>query len=101
METEIRDDLAEQENLPEEKNRNPLKEFLEMVVYVICVALAAYFMYNYVGQQVEVDGHSMLNTLDHGEHLILEKVSYRFGDPERFDQEQGRKKGAGNRSGIR
>lgn len=78
METEMREEVVE-------KKRNPLKEFLEMVVYVLCVAATAYFLYHFVGQQVVVDGQSMKNTLDHGEHLILEKVSYRFGDPERFD----------------
>lgn len=69
---------------PEEK-KSILREILEMVIYVACVAVLAFFLYTYVGQQVEVEGHSMQNTLDNGEHLILEKVSYRFSDPDRFD----------------
>lgn len=69
----------------EKEKKNPLKELLELVLYVACVAALAFFLYHFVGQQVEVDGHSMMDTLNHGEHLILEKVSYRFGKPKRFD----------------
>jgi signal peptidase I len=76
---------SQEEETPEKKPKNLFREFLEMVIYVIGVALAAFFLYHYVVQQVEVDGHSMMDTLDHGEHLILEKISYRFGDPKRFD----------------
>lgn len=32
-----------------------------------------------------VDGRSMNATLNDGDNLIVEKLSYRFGDPERFD----------------
>lgn len=71
--------------LPVEKKKSLLRELLEMVIYIIAVAVAAFFLYHYVGQQVEVEGHSMMDTLNDGEHLILEKVSYRFGSPRRFD----------------
>lgn len=69
----------------EEGKKSVLRELLEMIIYVVCVALLAFLLYRYVGQQVEVEGHSMENTLGNGEHLILEKLSYRFSDPERFD----------------
>ncbi|MCD7841766.1 MAG: signal peptidase I, partial [Lachnospiraceae bacterium] len=40
---------------------------------------------HYVGQRTVVDGSSMNDTLTDGDNLIVEKLSYRFGDPERFD----------------
>ena len=87
MDIEVQEEKpdSQEEETPEKKPKNLFREFLEMVIYVIGVALAAFFLYHYVVQQVEVDGHSMMDTLDHGEHLILEKISYRFGDPKRFD----------------
>ncbi len=87
MEADVQEERPNSENgeQAEKKPKNVFREFLEMILYVAGVALAAFFLYHYVAQQVEVDGHSMMNTLDHGEHLILEKLSYRFGDPKRFD----------------
>ena len=68
-----------------EQKKSPMREFLEMVAYTAFVVLAAFFLYTYVAQQVEVEGHSMMDTLNDGQHLILEKLSYRFGEPKRFD----------------
>lgn len=75
----------EKEEDQNEKKKGFLRELLELLIYAACVAGLAFFLYHYVGQQVEVEGHSMMNTLNNGEHLILEKVSYRFGSPKRFD----------------
>lgn len=46
---------------------------------------ASYVMPTYVCGKVTVDGNSMLNTLHDGDHLINEKISYRFEMPQRFD----------------
>lgn len=61
------------------------KELVEMALYMLGVLLLAFLLNHFVGQHVLVDGSSMLNTLKDGDHLIVEKLSYRFGDPERFD----------------
>ena len=42
-------------------------------------------MKEFVGQRTEVEGASMENTLHNGDNLIVDKLSYRFHDPERFD----------------
>ena len=42
-------------------------------------------MITFVGQRTEVEGASMENTLHNGDNLIVDKLSYRFHDPERFD----------------
>ncbi|HBI60128.1 MAG TPA: signal peptidase I, partial [Lachnospiraceae bacterium] len=39
----------------------------------------------YVIQRTQVDGRSMMNTLHDKESLLVEKVTYHFKDPDRFD----------------
>jgi signal peptidase I len=44
-----------------------------------------YLVIHYVGQRTEVSGSSMESTLSDGDNLIVDKITYRFRDPERFD----------------
>lgn len=62
-----------------------MKEILGTSVYLLIVLLATYLFVQYVGQRTEVVGSSMENTLEDGDNLIVDKISYRFKDPERFD----------------
>ena len=78
METEI---IGTGEN----KMKNILKELLSISVYLLLVFCAAYLIVTYVGQRTQVSGSSMETTLSDGDHLIVDKISYRFSDPERFD----------------
>ena len=54
------------------------------VSYYISLVLT-FLMIRYVGQRTRVDGSSMENTLTNGDNLIVDKISYRFHEPERFD----------------
>ncbi|HHX55866.1 MAG TPA: signal peptidase I [Clostridiales bacterium] len=56
-----------------------------MGIYFIVILVIFLFLQHFVGQHIEVNGSSMENTLSHEDHLILEKVSYRFEEPTRFD----------------
>lgn len=62
--------------------RYEIISFLVMlvVIYALCAGVV-----RYVGQKTLVDGASMSPTLEDGDVLIVDKLSYRFGDPERFD----------------
>lgn len=62
-----------------------LRELLGWVVYILIVVCSTYLIVNYVGQRTKVSGDSMLNTLHDGDNLIVDKISYRFRDPERFE----------------
>ena len=42
-------------------------------------------MITFVGQRTRVTGSSMETTLSDGDNLIVDKISYRFRDPERYD----------------
>ena len=62
-----------------------MKEFLNTAIYLLCVLGAVWLVNTFVGQRTEVEGASMENTLHNGDNLIVDKLSYRFHDPERFD----------------
>lgn len=51
-----------------------------IVVYVLCIGVV-----RYVGQKTMVEGTSMVPGLEDGDHLLVDKISYRFTEPERFD----------------
>lgn len=62
-----------------------LKEILSTSVYLLLVLLAAYLIVTFVGQRTQVSGSSMETTLSDKDHLIVDKISYRVKNPERFD----------------
>ena len=62
-----------------------MKDFLNPAPYLLCVLGALSIVITFVGQRTEVEGASMENTLHNGDNLIVDKLSYRFRDPERFD----------------
>ncbi len=61
------------------------KEIMSWIFYIAFVVALTYLIIHFVGQRTVVDGRSMENTLHDGDNLIVEKLSYRFGDPKRFD----------------
>lgn len=62
-----------------------LKDVLGTGLYLLVVLLITYLIILYVGQRTEVSGSSMEPTLSDGDNLIVDKISYRFKEPERFD----------------
>lgn len=62
-----------------------LKEFLSTTIYLLFVVAFSYCLVRFVGQRTEVIGKSMMPTLMDGDNLILNKIGYRFHEPERFD----------------
>nr|WP_242960952.1 signal peptidase I [Anaerocolumna aminovalerica] len=56
-----------------------------MIIYFAIVICSVLLIHQFVGQQIEVSGSSMEATLHNEDHLILEKLSYHFGTPKRFD----------------
>ena len=61
------------------------KEILSWIGCFAVAIAAALFIVTFIGQRVEVEGQSMEPTLENKDNLICDKISYRFGDPERFD----------------
>lgn len=62
-----------------------LREILSTSLYLLGVLCVVYLVIHFVGQRTQVQGSSMEPTLNSEDNLIVDKISYRFHDPERFD----------------
>ena len=71
-----------------------IKEICSTGLYLLVVLLVTYLIVTFVGQRTVVNGASMeptlIGTSDQdpdkvGDNLIVDKISYRFQDPERYD----------------
>ena len=67
------------------KRGKTVRESVSFILYLIVIVVLTFLMIRYVGQRTRVDGSSMENTLTNGDNLIVDKISYRFHEPERFD----------------
>lgn len=52
---------------------------------VVISLIISYAFTHYIAHQTKVEGSSMNNTLNDGDYLIVEKISYYGHDPERYD----------------
>lgn len=62
-----------------------MKEMISTLLYILFVLLMVYLLINFVGQRTEVKGSSMEPTLFDEDQLLVDKITYRFKDPQRFD----------------
>ena len=62
-----------------------LKEVLDWVVFFVILIGLTFLINTYVGQRTYISGPSMQPTLHDGDNLIVDKISYRFTDPKRYD----------------
>ena len=72
-------------NVNENDKNNVKKELIQYAACILIAILLASIIRMYVMELIDVDGSSMESTLSNGNFLILDKISYQFGDPERFD----------------
>ena len=85
------DDLAELESISLDKKKVEEKEFswareiISTALYLLVVVALTFLFVHFVGQRTHVNGDSMKATLQDGDNLIVDKLSYRFSEPERFD----------------
>ena len=74
-------------NLPDEQEeKRPFwKDLLEMALYLLIAAGICFLIIKFIAVRSIVDGGSMNPLLSDGDNLIVQKVSYYFHEPERFD----------------
>lgn len=65
--------------------KQTLKDILGFSIYLLIVLVLTYLVIHFVGQRTVVHGQSMENTLQDGDNLIVDKITYRFHEPKRFD----------------
>lgn len=84
--TKIREEFAEELEEDRPLTKEELRhEIISTVVYLLVVFVLIFLFIHFVGQRTVVSGSSMENTLSNGDNLIIDKISYRFRDPERFE----------------
>ena len=69
----------------ESKEKSILRELGSWLLYLLFVLVFSYVIITYVGQRTRVDGQSMETTLYNNDNLLVDKLSYRFRDPKRFE----------------
>ena len=67
------------------EERSILRELGSWLLYLLFVVVFSFIIITYVGQRTRVDGQSMETTLQNNDNLIVDKISYRFREPKRFE----------------
>lgn len=61
------------------------KAVLNTIIWIAAVIALSWLLITFVAQRTDVNGTSMVPTLEDGDQLICDKITYRFRDPERFE----------------
>ncbi|MCI0394463.1 MAG: signal peptidase I [Chloroflexi bacterium] len=93
METDIKDleqpqprpapDWSETELVPEQ--RQPAELFAREIIETLLLTLFIFWIVNSATGRFRIEGQSMLPTLEEGEYIIINKLSYAFDEPQRGD----------------
>lgn len=62
-----------------------IKELSGWLLYIVLIIALTWTVVTFVGQRTEVNGSSMETTLSDKDQLIVDKMTYRFRDPKRYD----------------
>ena len=62
-----------------------VKRCFGCMMYLVVIIMLTYIVIRFVGQRTGVSGSSMEPALSDGDHLLVDKLSYRFHEPRRFD----------------
>ncbi len=69
----------------ETKERSIFRELGEWLLYILIIIGLTYLIITFVGQRTRVSGSSMETTLSNGDNLIVDKLTYHFKEPKRYD----------------
>ena len=72
-------------NKKEKESHSIAYELFGWLIYIAIIVGLTWLIITFVGQRTSVSGHSMETTLQDGDQLIVDKISYRFRDPKRYD----------------
>lgn len=69
----------------DKKKKKKYSWMIEGICYILIFLICVFIVPRYVAQRTVVEGSSMRDTLYNKDSLIVEKVSYRFNNPNRYD----------------
>ncbi|MCR5301674.1 MAG: signal peptidase I [Lachnospiraceae bacterium] len=58
---------------------------LKIGLFVLAVLIVSFILSEYVVERARVTNHSMESTLESDDGILIDKITYRFREPERFD----------------
>lgn len=61
------------------------KDIISLCLYLAIIVACTYLVVHFVAQRTTVEGHSMNPALENGEQVLVDKLSYRLHEPQRFD----------------
>ena len=67
------------------KKKSVIQEFLRWIALFLLFFGVGFLVVHCVGERTVVSGESMYPALRDGDNLIVDKLSYRFTDPKRYD----------------
>lgn len=67
------------------RRRYYIHEGISLILYMAVIWLLCMGLIRYVVQRSIVEGSSMHPTMEDGDSLLIDKITYRFRDPERFE----------------
>lgn len=67
------------------KKKSAVREMFRWVFWLLVFCGIAFLIVQFIGERTVVSGDSMYPSLNDGDNLIVDKISYRFTDPKRFD----------------
>ncbi|MCF7834176.1 MAG: signal peptidase I [Candidatus Pacebacteria bacterium] len=76
-------DTEKQDSIPKEEDKK--QSFWELVRFLALAIIIVAPIRMYVAQPFVVSGSSMSPTFSTGDYLIVDEISYRISDPERYD----------------
>lgn len=68
-----------------EQEKSIARELLGWLIYIVIIIGLTYLIITFVGQRTRVSGSSMETTLSNGDNLIVDKLSYHFRAPKRYE----------------
>lgn len=77
--------MAKKDNNITQQNISIVRVIGEVLLYILIIIVAVWLMITFVGQHTKVSGPSMYATLEDGDHLWIDKLSYHLSEPKRFD----------------
>lgn len=78
-------DNAKKKKKKSSKKGGVLREIISISIYLLSILLLTYLLVTFVVQRIVVQGESMESTLSDGDNLLVDKITYRFHEPKRFD----------------
>ena len=82
---EVEFDAAPEPSTPDAERSGGALRLLIDIIETIVIAALVYVGINTVSARIRVDGFSMLPTLQSGEFVLVNKLSYHFGEPQTGD----------------